>query len=201
MRPLTFDAVLLAAGRSARMGRDKALLAIGGAPLWRRQRAVLAAAGAAGIFLSAREEQPWAGEAATAGEFARVVTDPMVDAGPLAGIVAALEAATAPHLAVLAVDLPRMEAAWFARLAAQCAPGVGAVGRRGEREIFFEPLAAIYPREILPAARAALGRGQFSLQRLIAAAVAAGLMRAVEVPAGEAGLFQNWNEPERGDAR
>ena len=193
MPPLS--AVLLAAGRSARMGRDKALLAADdGAPLWRRQLAVLAAAGATEIFLSARAEQAWAREAAAAGEFARVVTDPVADAGPLAGIVAALEAATAPRLAVLAIDLPRMEAAWLRGLATHCAPGVGAVGRRGD---FFEPLAAFYPREILPLARAALARGEFSLQRLLGAGVAKGLMRAVSISADEAGLFRNWNESEK----
>lgn len=191
MRPMKFDGVLLAAGRSSRMGRDKALLETVGAPLWRRQHAVLAAAGAEKIFLSARGGQGWVDEARE--QFAGVVTDAVPDAGPLAGIVAGLEAATAPHLAVLAIDLPRMEAEWFARLAARCEPGVGAVGRRGA---CFEPLAAIYPREILPAARAALARGDCSLQRLLAAAVADGVVRAVEISASEAGWFQNWNEPE-----
>ena len=36
-----------------------------------------------------------------------------------------------------------MTSEWFAARLAECAPGVGVVGRRGE---FFEPLAAIYPR-------------------------------------------------------
>ncbi|MDP3068908.1 MAG: molybdenum cofactor guanylyltransferase [Opitutaceae bacterium] len=184
------SAVLLAAGRSVRMGRDKALIEIEGAPLWRRQRAVLAASGAGEILLSARPDQTWVVEAAR--EFAAVVSDPVPDAGPLAGIVAALAAAKSPHLAVLAIDLPRMDAVWFATLAARCAPGRGAVGRRGE---FFEPLAAIYPREIAPLARAALSRGEGSLQRLLTAAVAAGLMQAVEISAAEAGRFTNWNEP------
>ncbi len=173
------------------MGQDKALLVIEGAPLWRRQRAMLAAAGATDILLSAREEQPWVGEARP--EFAAVVTDAIADAGPLAGITAALEHAMAPHLAVLAIDLPAIEAAWFRGLAARCAPGCGAVGRM---EGFFEPLAAIYPREILPLAQAALARGEFSLQRLIASAVADGLMRVVEISPTDAPLFRNWNEPE-----
>ena len=174
------------------MGRDKALLEIEGAPLWRRQRAVLAEVGAAEIFLSARDEQPWVREAAP--EFARVVSDAVADAGPLAGITAALERAAAPHLAVLAIDLPGMEAAWFRGLAVRCAPGVGAVGRK---DGFFEPLAAIYPREILPFAQAALARRENSLQRLLAAGVDAQLMRVVEISADDAPLFRNWNEPEK----
>ena len=195
---MTFSAVLLAAGRSVRMRRDKALLEVEGAPQWRRQRAVLAAAGAKEIFLSARPDQSWV--AAAAPEFAGVVADAVAHAGPLAGITAALERITAPHLAVLAIDLPGMEEAWFRRLAvrgAQDASGTGAVGAVGKRDGFFEPLAAIYPREILPFAREAMGRGEFSLQRLIAAAVANGLMAAVEISADEAALFRNWNEPEK----
>lgn len=202
----TFGAVLLAAGHSRRMGTDKALLPAGnGGALWARQVGVLAAAGAAEIFISARPEQTWVPEGMT------VVHDAVPEAGPLAGIVAALERATHGHLAVLAVDLSAMRAEWFAGLLAQCAPGVGAVGcraaggtekgRSGERERrsggeqagFFEPLAAIYPREILSAARAALARGEGSLQRLIAAESARFAVRAIG--AGEVAWFEHRNEP------
>ena len=200
-----FSAVLLAAGRSTRMGRDKALLASAGGrdsvPLWQRQRNVLARAGAAEIFLSAREEQGWVASAVTDGNFAAVVRDATPGCGPLGGIVAALERASHPHLAVLAIDLPRLEPDWFASLRAECAPGIGCVGRRAGGRIisgggnFFEPLAAIYPRELLPLASAAFGRGEFSLQRLLTTAVAQGLMRVRVIGADEAAWFENWNEP------
>ena len=64
--PRPFSAVVLAAGYSKRMGRDKALLPApaDGVPLWDRQRRVLAEAGAAEIFLSARDGQRWANVAA-----------------------------------------------------------------------------------------------------------------------------------------
>ena len=190
-----FNAVVLAAGRSTRMGRDKALLSTGdGRPLWERQRDVLRRAGATEIFLSARADQAWA---QNAGGFSAVIRDEVVDLGPLAGIVAGLERSTSPHLAVLAVDLPAMDGAWFAALGAACAPGCGAVGRRGK---FFEPLAAIYPRELLPLAQAALARRELSLQRLLADAVARGLLREREITADELPWFENWNAPlERSD--
>jgi molybdopterin-guanine dinucleotide biosynthesis protein A len=119
-----------------------------------------------------------------------VVHDSVPDAGPLAGIVAALAKCRGAHLLVLAVDLPRMEPVWFAQLAAACTPGRGAVGRRGG---FYEPLAAIYPRGLLPAAEQALARGDFSLQHLITAA--GDLMAAREITDAEASWFENWNEP------
>ena len=183
-----FSALLLAAGHSTRMGRDKALLELDGAPLWQRQRDVLARAGAAEIFLSARPEQSWT-RAATG--FTARLHDAFPNFGPLAGVTAGLERATHPHLAVLAIDLPRLKAEWFAARLAECSPGIGAVARRGE---FFEPLAAIYPRELMPLAQAALARVELSLQRLLAAAVAQGLMRVHEITAAEAPCFENWNE-------
>ena len=44
-------------------------------------------------------------------------------------------------------------------------------------------------------ARAALERRELSLQKLLAAGVAQGLLRVREISADEAPLFANWNEP------
>lgn len=181
---LIFSAVLLAAGRSTRMGVDKAMLRVADGALWERQLGVLRAAGCCEVMISARPEQTWV-PANTS-----VVRDAKPDAGPLAGIAAALAQAEATHLLVLAVDLPRMEPAWLVQLKAHCAPGVGAVGRHAG---FFEPLAAIYPRGLLGAAESALGSGELSLQRFIASAGAA--MTAVEISPAEALWFTNWNAP------
>lgn len=172
------------------MGRDKALLRLRGRPLWRRQRDLLRTAGAGELLLSARPDQRWARRA---GGFAALVRDPVPDGGPLAGIVAALEAAAHDRVAVLAIDLPRLPVRWLAELAASANENRGAVGRRGR---FFEPLAAVYPRKMLPLARAALARGDRALQPLLHAAVTAGLLRVRRITATEAPWFKNWNEPD-----
>lgn len=190
----SFSAVLLAAGRSTRMGRDKALLEIDGAPLWRRQRDLLARAGAAEIFLSVRPEQEWA-HGATG--FAARVHDDLPHAGPIAGITAALERSAHAHLLVLAIDLPRMTEAWLRELGAIAERGVGAVGRRGE---FFEPLAAIYPRAMMPLFWEAVAGARYALQPVLARGVTEGLLRVREISAAEAAWFENWNEPARGGA-
>jgi len=185
-----FSAVVLAAGRSTRMGSDKALLTTSeGQAFWERQRDLLTRAGATEIFLSARSEYAWANNAAG---FAAVLHDKVLRGGPLAGIAVALERATQPHLAVLAVDLPRMEPVWFRSLLAECAPGVGVVGRHGD---FYEPLAAIYPRELLPLAQAALAKRELSLQTLLAVAVAQGRLKVRAISREEAAWFENRNEP------
>ncbi len=183
-----FSSVLLAAGQSTRMGRDKALLEHEGAPLWRRQRVVLAAAGATEIFLSVRTDQAWADRAEG---FTGVLHDALFSCGPLVGVTAALEHTALPWVAALAIDLPAITPEWFAGLWAGCAPGVGAVGRRAG---FFEPLAAIYPRELRFPAWEAIVRGEFSFQSLLATAVEQGLMRVREITDAEVPLFTNWNE-------
>jgi len=185
----TFSAIVLAAGCSTRMGRDKALLEVEGVPLWQRQREVLVAAGAAEVFLSARPDQSWTRRATG---FAGVVHDALPGCGPLVGATAGLERANHPWLAVLAIDLPAMVPDWFHRLRADCAPGVGVIGRR---DGFFEPLAAIYPREFKWLAWETLARGEYAFQRLAAQAVSHGLLRVREIRAEEAGWFANWNEP------
>lgn len=187
-----FSAVVLAGGRSRRMGREKALLEHGGAPLWQRQRDTLRAAGAAEVFLSVRAEQAW--RADTAGFDAQLL-DAEDDGGPLLGLAAGLERAAHAHLAVLAVDLPRMEPAWFSALWSACDADVGAVARRPGADGFFEPLAAIYPQALLFPVREALARGEFSLQRVVAAAVAGGRLRVREIAPRETPWFGNWNEP------
>ncbi len=189
MIPGKFSAVLLAAGRSTRMGRDKALLpAPDGRRMWERQRDVLHTAGAAEVFLSARPDQAWVRD--TRG-FAARLHDGLADGGPMVGITAALERTERSHVMVLAIDLPRMTPEWLAARAAACSPTAGVVARRGE---FFEPLAAIYPRELRWLAWEVLARAEYSLQRLLAAAVAAGLMQAYALPDPEMPLFENWNE-------
>lgn len=185
----SFDAVLLAAGHSIRMRRDKALLPHDGGLLWQRQLDVLDRAGAKQVFLSARTDQAWAADAPG---FASVVRDATPNSGPLGGIVAGLEQSGQGQLAVLAVDLPQMTPEWFTTLLADCVPGRGAVGRNGK---WFEPLAAVYPRELLPLAQAALERRELSLQKLLAAGVAEGLLKVREISTVESPWFANWNEP------
>ncbi len=189
---MTWNGLLLAAGLSRRMGRDKALLPAGdGRPLWRRQLDVLSQAGADELLVSARAEQSWVPPGVTR------VEDAVSGTGPLAGLAAALTRCNGTHLLVLAVDLPAMSAVWFGELQRACEPGCGAAGVHapGTGDEKFEPLAAIYPCELAAWADEALGRRELALQPLLRRAVAAGLMRAVPIIAGRERWFENWNQP------
>jgi len=170
------------------MGRDKAMLGLADVPLWRRQHEVLVQAGAVEVFVSAREEQTWA-------VGPNVVRDSLPHCGPLGGIVAAADRAACAHLAVLAVDLPLIEVSWFTGLLAESGANVGVVARQSGVGGFFEPLAAIYPHGFFAMAREALGTGDFSMQRLVRAAVARGLLSVHLLSASESARFINWNVP------
>jgi molybdopterin-guanine dinucleotide biosynthesis protein A len=121
------------------------------------------------------------------------VVDATPDLGPLAGIAAALAKTRYSHLLVLAVDMPRVPLAWFARLRERCAERIGVVGVRADGS--FEPLAAIYPQAMLSMVRAAISDRELSLQKLIARAAEEGFLRVQEIPESEAAWFENWNDP------
>lgn len=183
---MIFSAVVLAGGRSSRMGRDKALLEIGGRSLLARQIETARAAGAEEVFISGRSDADY-------GAFGLpVLHDERAGCGPISGVIAALRRATHPHLLVLAVDLPLMRAGFLKGLLQDCAPGRGAVPCLGGH---YEPLAAIYPQAFRPPAEAAYRIGECSLQGLISKAIQRSLLVAREVAPGDEGCFLNLNSP------
>ncbi|MBL9193794.1 MAG: molybdenum cofactor guanylyltransferase [Opitutaceae bacterium] len=185
---VSFDGVVLAGGRSRRMGRDKALLpAPDGRALWQRQVELLRSAGVQRVWISAREDQTWAVPEAA------VVRDEVTDAGPLAGVVAAWRRSQATHLIVLAVDLPDLPLSWLLRLQQASAVDVGVVGLRPGGP--FEPLAASYPRSWRPAWEDALGAGRLGLQRLLIEARSSGALREIMIGPENAPWFRNLNTP------
>ena len=181
---IRFDAALLAGGRSSRLGRDKAFLDWRGQPLYVTQLRKLASLGPDRLWLSTRPEQPFPEVLEGVGR----VVDIVPDLGPLGGLQSVLAASEADFLLALAVDLPRMESDFLARLVAN---GAGAVPRT---ERGWEPLAALYPRaEFLGLVEEFLGAGKRRLQDLLDEAAARGWIRAVPVEGADSALFANLN--------
>lgn len=181
-----FHGAILAGGASRRMGRDKALVEIAGTPLWQRQRDVLLAAGAASVVVVRRP-----GQTPVADDVVHR-WDLVPDAGPLAGLHAALTGAPGATLAVLAVDLPAVDGTWFHWLIGHSQPGSGAVARHADG---FEPLAAIYPPTALALVNEHLSAGHFSLQKLVTALVERGLLGIATLPEAERWRMANGNTP------
>jgi molybdenum cofactor guanylyltransferase len=177
--------VVLAGGAGRRMGRDKALVEVEGEALWKRQVRVLRDAGAQRVHLIRRRSQAPL-------DHDLVAFDAFDDSGPLAGLHAALGIGGDPLVAVLAVDMPGIDAAWFTWLRGFCREGVGAVARHEEA---LEPLAAIYPVEALSLAAARLASRELSVSALALELEGAGRMTVVPMPAGSASRVASLNAP------
>ena len=182
-----FNALLLAGGRSTRMGTDKAFLEIEGVPLWRRQLRVLQELQPHQLFIAGPTHDEWQETNCI------IIPDAEANAGPLAGIVAALQRSSAPLLLVLAIDLPNMSTHYLRDLVDCCHAGGGIVPSYGERS---EPLAAVYPLASLRIAEACLASRDRSVQRFAARCVAEGHATEKEITRDERPLFLNMNTPE-----
>ena len=186
-----FAAVLLAGGRSRRMGRDKALLPLAdGQVLWQRQLAVLASLRPAELFISGPEREGLPASVTR-------LEDATPGLGPLGGIAAALSAMRSTRLVVLAVDLPWMTAGFLGRLLGDDPDASAPRGRVPQMDDgFFEPLAAVYPRDALVMANEQLRTADRSLQSFVRRLVEARLVAAYPITDDERPLFANWNRPE-----
>jgi molybdopterin-guanine dinucleotide biosynthesis protein A len=133
--------VIVAGGRSVRMGgTEKTVADVAGTPLIRRVANRLCVV-TDELIVNCREEQrgPIAG---ALGEIEyRFATDAVPDRGPVAGIETGLEAAGAEYSAVVAADMPFLDADLIRYLFERAADREAAVPRPGE---WFEPLHAVY---------------------------------------------------------
>jgi len=155
------DLVVLAGGRSTRMGADKTELPIAGAPLLARLAQVGLDLGMS-VRVVGRERPPWW----TLSAVGFAVDDTPGD-GPLGGLATALRGAARPLLLV-ACDMPAIDAAALRWLIA-CWRGTsqphGCVATLAGA---LEPLFAIYAPACLPLVDAGLASGRRALHGVIA---------------------------------
>ena len=188
---MKLSAVLLAGGKSRRMGQDKAAIFFRGSPLWQRQLDLLRKLEPEQLFVSAKTDPLWRPVDV---EF---VADAQPSRGPLSGIAAALPCAASDHLLALAIDMPFMSDDYLRKLFEKTQPGYGVVPMIDNRA---EPLSAIYPRDVAVDFIHALAGNNFSLQPLVAKLIAAEKLHPVQVSAKDRAFFRNLNEPADLDA-
>lgn len=179
--------LVLAGGKSTRMGADKALLEKDGEPLVARQTRLLREAGCARVLVSGRPgvAYPVAGDTP-------VIFDRDGE-GPAAGILAAFDAAPdASHLLVLATDMPDMSAAVLAGLLREATPDAGVAYATDSG---VEPLAALYPKNFGALLRRRVLAGDLSPQAALREAVSAGIMRVIIAPPAAVAALFNRNAP------
>jgi molybdopterin-guanine dinucleotide biosynthesis protein A len=179
-----FSGVVLAGGKSRRMGFPKHLIEVEGIPLWRRQMDLLSRAGASATALSLGSEQPVPDPAI------EVVRDTFPDSGPLGGIAAALTWSPHPRVLVLAVDLPLMTLEVLQQILETCDDLHGCVPYLENNP---EPLAAIYPIAALDLALQRLKSGRLAARGFADDCATAGLVRAARI--ATSGAFENANTP------
>jgi molybdopterin-guanine dinucleotide biosynthesis protein A len=177
---------VVAGGRSLRMGLDKSLLPWGATDLLGHAIARLRDVTGDVRVLCGPEPR-------YLGRGVPVVTDVARDVGPLAGVLAGLDAAAGGSGLFLAVDLPDVPASLLARLVELAAGWDAAVpvSARGP-----EPLCAVYGPGCLEPIRRRMAARDFRMTAFWPEA------RVRAVTAGElarhgdpAGLFRNLNEP------
>ena len=169
------------------MGEDKAFIEMNGTPLWRRQLQILQELAPRELFLSGPSREQWRHIDSI------IISDAKPDAGPLAGLVAALRRCSTPLLLALAIDLPNMTADHLRELLARCSNAEGVIPRWRQR---FEPLAAVYPRTALSLAENCLASDDHSLQRFAARCVSDRLLDVMDIAIDDEPLFLNMNTPE-----
>ncbi len=170
--PLTSDATLivLAGGRSERMGRDKATLPVAGVTLleW-----IVRTLG------PSFRETIVAGASAPSG--ARAAADLHAHAGPLAGIEAGLRTARADRAFVIACDMPRVSARLATLLLERSVGHDIALPRVADLD---QTTCAAYARSVLPRITAFLDSGGRRVATLIASLDAVRLDEAELARAG-----------------
>lgn len=152
LRTAPVSGVILAGGRSSRMGQDKARLPLFGRTLLEWQVRKMQALGIQEIIVSG----------AAAPEGARQVEDIYPARGPLGGLHACLREARNSFCLVLGVDIPLVPPSALRHLLQTPRRGVTVLSHKGLQE----PLAGVYDRELADTIQALIENGSAPVQAL-----------------------------------
>jgi molybdopterin-guanine dinucleotide biosynthesis protein A len=149
-------AFILAGGKSARMGSDKAFVMLDGRTLLVR---------ALELARSVATDVRIVGDPAKFARFAPVVEDVFRDCGPLGGIHAALRASQTALNLMLAVDVPFVSVGLVQLLIVRARNSAATVTVPRTKE-GWQPLCAIYRSEFVDAAERALRTERYKIDAL-----------------------------------
>ncbi len=140
--------LVLAGGRSTRMGRDKAsLMHTDGRTLARRCADLLREAACETVAISLRHDQ----EIPSGLEDLEIVRDPAgASSGPIAGIISGMILHPDADWLVIACDLPRVDLTTLCHLIVSMQPGEKFLAYRSEFDGLPEPLCTLYSPAALP---------------------------------------------------
>ena len=149
--------ILLAGGKSRRMGEDKRHLVVGEQTLLERGLAVLRSTFQDVLVVIAQDSPPL-------GVDARVVRDLVPDCGSLGGLYSGLMQATTPWVFVVACDMPFLNQAVIAQFTSRRATADIVMAKLDAR---LHPMHALYGKQCLPVLEQMIGARQLKIQEMV----------------------------------
>ncbi len=150
---LASSAIIMAGGKSSRMGQDKSLLLINGTPMIEHIYNQLAPHFQQ-ILISSNDWQKYA--------FLNldIIPDRKPDCGPLMGLASSLQASDHDLNAVVACDVPDINIFFLKTMLKQCS-GYDAVIPNTDN--YYEPLFAVYRKSTINSMNDVLAAGKFKI--------------------------------------
>lgn len=149
--------VLLAGGKSRRMGEDKRYLVVGEQTLLERGLSVLRAIFRDVLVVIAQDSPPLDVDV-------RVVQDLVPDCGSLGGLYTGLMQATTPHTFVVACDMPFLDPAVIAQFTNR---GASADIVMAKLSAQLHPMHALYGKRCLPIVEQMIQARQLKIQEMV----------------------------------
>jgi len=163
--------VLLAGGKSRRMGEDKRYLVVGEQNLLERGLDVLRSIFQEVLVVIAQESPPLDVDA-------RVVRDLVPDCGSLGGLYTGLTQATRPYIFVVACDMPFLDPAVITQFTSRRATTDIVMAKLGAR---LHSMHALYGKRCLPIVEQMIRARQLKIQEMVSHAS----LRVRSVPAAD----------------
>ena len=149
--------VLLAGGKSRRMGEDKRYLVVGKQTLLERGLAVLRSIFQEVLVVIAQDSPPLDDDA-------RVVRDLVPDCGSLGGLYTGLTLATTPYIFVVACDMPFLDQAVISQFTSRRTTADIVMAKLAAR---LHPMHALYGKGCLPAMEQMILARQLKVQEMV----------------------------------
>ena len=149
--------VLLAGGKSRRMGEDKRYLVVGEQTLLERGLGVLSSIFQEVLVVIAQDSPPL-------GVDARVVRDLVPDCGSLGGLYTGLTQAATPHIFVVACDMPFLDSAVISQFTSRRTTADIVMAKLAAR---LHPMHALYGKGCLPAMEQMILARQLKIQEMV----------------------------------
>jgi molybdopterin-guanine dinucleotide biosynthesis protein A len=157
MMEIEVTGVLLAGGKSRRMGEDKRYLVVGEQTLLERGLVVLRSIFQEVLVVIAQDSPLLDVDA-------RVVRDLVPDCGSLGGVYTGLMQATAPCIFVVACDMPFLDQAVIAQFTSRRATADIVMAKLAGR---LHPMHALYGKRCLPALEQMIRARQLKIQEMV----------------------------------